>query len=162
MVIIIKILPFPLLEITIPSYAFENYFDLDKMTRAFMQHLTSERLQINSQTLRSLGTIGVSMSKKHRVSTHVLPTSATMIGVCMTVINLVQLTEAQRGNTRADELLAIDSVLFMVSAFCSYISMRCTEDDKLGIRYEKFADIAFISGLFLMTIAGVLITYQLV
>jgi multisubunit Na+/H+ antiporter MnhF subunit len=100
------------------------------------------------------------MVKKRRVSTHVLPTSATMIGVCMTVINLVQLTEVHRGNTRADEVLAVDSLFFMLSAFCSYISMRRDDLDPVGIGYEKVADIAFILGL--LTIAGVLITYQLV
>ncbi len=101
-------------------------------------------------------------NQKRRISNHILPTSATMIGVCMTVINIVKLVESQSGNSHADEFLAVDSVFFMISAVASYVSMRREETNRFGGYFERVADVAFILGLVVMTIVGVLITYEFI
>lgn len=62
---------------------------------------------------------------------------------------------------RVDQLLAVDSAIFMISAGFSYFSIRHGEDEKLSSRYEKIADLAFMQGLVLMTITGVLLAYEL-
>ncbi len=93
------------------------------------------------------------------LSSHVLPTSATMVGVCMTVIGLVKLFEGSKGASHIDEVLAIDSVLFLFSAMFSYLSVRTP---KKTARLESLADTLFMVGLAMMTITGVLFAFELV
>ena len=43
---------------------------------------------------------------KTNLSAHILPTSATMVGVCMTVISIVKLIGPKMALGRVDQLLA--------------------------------------------------------
>ncbi len=58
------------------------------------------------------------------VARHILPVSATMVGVCMTVISVVQLIPKSRVSSLVDATLALDNLLFLVSAGLSYYSIR--------------------------------------
>lgn len=98
---------------------------------------------------------------KTNLSAHILPTSATMVGVCMTVISIVKLIGPKMALGRVDQLLAFDSAIFMASAGFSYFSIRYGEDDKHYSWFEKAADIAFMQGLVLMTVTGFLLAYEL-
>lgn len=93
-----------------------------------------------------------------RIANHILPTAATMTGVCVTIISIVRLTETRRHiSTVIDNLLAINSLFFLISCFLSYLSMRSwPRADKL----EKYADIFFLAGLFLMVIGGFLLAWE--
>ena len=93
------------------------------------------------------------------LSSHILPTSATMLGVCMTVIGIVKVVEAGRGNSHIDELFAIDGILFMLSAAFSYLSIRSRRQ---GARLESIADTLFMVGIGLMGIIGVVFAFELV
>jgi len=98
------------------------------------------------------------MSIDNAISKHILPTSATMVGVCMTVISILKLS-AKSSNTWADEILAVDSLLFIMSAIFSYVSIR----NQLGeSKYEDWADKIFIFGLVVMTFACFIVVFTVV
>lgn len=86
------------------------------------------------------------------LSYEILPASSTMIGVCVTVITLVKITNFAT-KTYAEELLAFDTFLFIFAGFLSYISISRTNNIKL----ELVADISFLLGMFIMVLVGVLL-----
>lgn len=93
-----------------------------------------------------------------KVSSYILPTSATMVGVSMTVLSLAKVVETQTRAGRIDELMALDSVIFLVSAFCSYLALR---SERESIRLERIADRLFMFGLTVMVGAAVLFALEL-
>ena len=93
------------------------------------------------------------------LSNHILPTAATMVGVCMTVISIVKLIQVSTGESWLDEILTLDTLLFLASAFCSYLSIR---KQQLGSRLERIADAAFMLGLGLMALSTILLTFKLI
>lgn len=97
-------------------------------------------------------------SRQANVTHHILPTSATMIGVCMTVISIVRLLHIGAAATWIDKLLAIDSLIFLASAAFSYCSMR----NGAFARYEKHADLSFMIALLGMTICALLLAFELI
>lgn len=92
------------------------------------------------------------------VSYHILPVAATMVGVCMTVISLVQLVPKNAISSWADEILAIDALIFLTSAFLSYWTLR---HDKTAAKLESIADWLFLIGLSVMGFVSVLIAFDL-
>lgn len=96
------------------------------------------------------------------ISEHILPNSSMMIGVCMTVISIVKLIGLHKDRHKIAEFLAIDSLLFMISAILSYMSMRYEGVEKTSIFAEKIADVFFMFGLFGMTLVDFLLAYEIV
>ena len=90
----------------------------------------------------------------NRLSSHILPTSATMVGVCMMVISVVNLSTVQIRQGVIDELLAVDAVVFLASVIASYMSLR-RRDARQADELERVADRLFIAGMILMVGAGV-------
>lgn len=88
------------------------------------------------------------------LSSHILPTSATMVGVCMTVLSIGRLTNAGRLGVLIDKLLAADALLFLFSAVLSFLSIRVTRRAR---RMEGWAEILFLLGLILITLAAIMI-----
>jgi hypothetical protein len=95
----------------------------------------------------------------NKLSSHILPTSSTMVGVCMTAVTLVKLGETTTMLTRVDELMAFDGLLFLVSAFLSYMAIRTTT--RLAIGLERMADAVFMLGLCLTVVASFLLAYSI-
>ncbi len=89
---------------------------------------------------------------------HILPTSATMVGVCMTVVSIIQLLHLGHFATLVDRFLAIDSLLFLLSAVLSYLSLRRRPAETL----EAHADLAFMTGLTIMAACSVLLAFSLI
>lgn len=98
------------------------------------------------------------MSSENTISKHILPTSATMVGVCMTVISILKIS-AGNSNSWADEILAIDSLFFIASALLSYVSIR---NGLEANKYEDWADRIFIFGLVVMTLACFIVVFTVV
>ncbi len=90
--------------------------------------------------------------QKEALSYHILLTASTMIGVCVTVITIFKVTTFHL-KTYADELLGLDTLLFSVSFFLSYISIKQGNDKKL----EFIADNLFIIAMSIMVVVGLLI-----
>ncbi|MDD5240442.1 MAG: hypothetical protein PHG47_01840 [Sulfuricella sp.] len=92
------------------------------------------------------------------LSGHILPTSATMVGVCMTVISIVKLSHVGVAGVLIDKILAFDSLLFLSSAIFSYLSLRV---ERNAVRMEGFADNFFMVGLVFMTAAAFVLSFEL-
>lgn len=88
------------------------------------------------------------------LSSHILPTAATMVGVCMTVLSIGRLSQSGRLGIFIDKLLAADAVILLVSAVLSFMSIRATERAR---HLETWAEEMFLLGLILITLTTVLI-----
>jgi hypothetical protein len=86
------------------------------------------------------------------LSAHILPTSATMIGVCMTVLTIGHLGAGSSWRMVIDKLLAVDALIFLASALLSFISMKSV---KSGRSFETRAEMVFITGLSLLAFGAV-------
>lgn len=90
------------------------------------------------------------------LSAHILPTSATMIGVCMTVLSIGHLGPGGEWRFLIDKLLAVDALLFLASALLSFMSMRSRRSKA---RLEVRAELVFISGLGLLALGAVVLAF---
>lgn len=96
--------------------------------------------------------------KESRLADHILPSSATMIGVCMTVISVAHLIPRQSISRHVHEMLAFDSLLFLGSAMLSYFSIR---RPMMAEKFERMADVIFLLGLAVMVVVGFVIAFEL-
>ncbi len=92
------------------------------------------------------------------LSTHILPTSATMVGVCMTVLSIGHLGPGGEARLVIDKMLAVDALVFLSSALLSFISMRSGDAQS---RYEAHAELVFITGLGLLAIGAVVLAFAI-
>jgi hypothetical protein len=96
------------------------------------------------------------------ISIHIFDTSATMVGVCLTVIGLFRLIlQLKSISTWADDLLLIDAMLFLGACGLAYWALR-TRSARRRHFTEKIADVIFLLALTLMTLICALITYAFV
>jgi len=98
------------------------------------------------------------MAEHKELSQHILPNSAQLVGVCITVISLVKVLHIGQMGALLDKLLAIDVVLFTVSAALSYSAMRGIKSAIL----EKYADQFFMLGLFELAACAVLLSFEII
>ena len=100
------------------------------------------------------------MRNPNNLSGNILPTSGAMLGVCMTVISIVKLTQANRGIAYwVDDLLALDALIFLASSIFSYLSIR---SNSKKVYFEDIADKFFMLALICMGAAVLLLTYEIV
>ena len=96
------------------------------------------------------------------LSEHIFSVSAGMVGVCITVIGLFRLvSRSAHVDSIADNLLAIDALVFLASCFLSYLALRARAETHVK-RFEQIADYAFLAGLSMVSIVGVLIAYEVI
>lgn len=93
---------------------------------------------------------------ERRLSAHILPTSATMIGVCMTVLSIGHLGPGGEFRMVVDKLLAVDAVVFLVSALLSFTAMRV---EGAGRTLEVHAELIFTGGLVLLALVAVVLAF---
>jgi Kef-type K+ transport system membrane component KefB len=92
---------------------------------------------------------------------HIFTVSSAMVGVCLTVIGLVRVViTLGRADTLADDFLAGDALLFLVSCLLSYWALRSRSVRRMH-RLEKVADAIFIIAMIGMVIICALITYNI-
>jgi multisubunit Na+/H+ antiporter MnhF subunit len=100
------------------------------------------------------------MRQDNNLSGHILPTSGAMLGVCMTVISIVKLTQSNRGFASwVDDVLALDALIFLTSSIFSYLSIRSKSKK---VYFEDIADKMFMLALILMGASVLLLTYEIV
>jgi uncharacterized membrane protein YqjE len=92
---------------------------------------------------------------------HIFTVSSAMVGVCLTVIGLVRVViTLGKADTLADDLLAADALLFLLSCLLSYAALRSRGFRRMH-RIERAADATFILAMLVMvTICGFL-TYAI-
>ncbi|MCE4224395.1 hypothetical protein HCU64_11585 [Methylobacterium sp. C25] len=96
------------------------------------------------------------------LSQHILPSAATMIGVCTTLVGLVKIIEARVGPSHVDEYAALTALLFLASSGASYLSMRWPTESRLSTKLEAAADVCFVLGLVSLSVISVLFAYEAV
>ena len=93
-------------------------------------------------------------NKSRDIASSIFNGSTTMIGVCITVIALFRVVKISM-KTYADEVLGIDTFLFIISALLSYLTLR---NNQLT-RTERWADAIFFAGMLIMVIVGIIIVF---
>jgi len=99
------------------------------------------------------------VNDKNDNSPHILNTSSNLLGLCFIVLTSLKVLKL-KGATVIDELTAIAILFFMTSSIFSFLSMRST--NSLSTRYEKIADIIFLSGLFFLFITTMFIAFDII
>ena len=82
-----------------------------------------------------------------------------MVGVCITVISIVKSMNPDMINYLIDKFLAVDSVLFMLSAVLSFWSIR---SERSASSLERGAEIIFLIGLVVMTLITVVFSFEII
>jgi hypothetical protein len=81
---------------------------------------------------------------KQDICIHIFTVSSAMVGVCLTVIGLIRVViTLGTADTLADDFLAGDALLFLISCLLSYWALRCRSLHRMH-RLEKIADGIFI------------------
>ena len=98
--------------------------------------------------------------ESRELSVHILPSAATMTGVCTTLIGLVKVVEGRIGPSHVNEYVGLVSLLFVISAITSYFSLRYASGPRASARFERIADISFMIGLLSLVVIALLFAYE--
>ncbi len=90
---------------------------------------------------------------------HILSTSATMLGVCMTVLSLSKLNDDRFSFWVIDKLMALAALMFLASCLCSFHSMRRFDISSIASRFERLAEGVFVAGLIMLAIGAVILAF---
>jgi Kef-type K+ transport system membrane component KefB len=92
---------------------------------------------------------------------HIFTVSSAMVGVCLTVIGLIRVViTLGTADTLADDFLAGDVMLFLISCLLAYWALRSRSVRRMH-RLERIADGIFIFAMIGMVIICALITYTI-
>ena len=84
-----------------------------------------------------------------------------MVGVCLTVIGLIRVViTLGTADTLADDCLAMNALLFLISCLLSYWALRSRGWRRMH-RLERLADGIFIFAMIGMVVVCTLITYTI-
>jgi len=89
--------------------------------------------------------------RNSNLSNHILYVSATMAGVCMTMLSIIQLIPKEVVSRWVDDALSLDSMVFLASTLLSYWALR---HELVSEKYEKAADLVFLAGMILLVMTG--------
>ncbi|QRY77916.1 hypothetical protein JVX91_20250 [Pseudomonas sp. PDNC002] len=93
------------------------------------------------------------------ICVHIFSVSATMVGVCLTVIGIIRvILTLRQEDLIIDDLVAINMMFYLVSAFCSYWSLR-THRTRRGQRMANIADTVFLVALTFTAVNAGIITW---
>ncbi len=99
---------------------------------------------------------------ERRLSHHILPSAATMLGVCVTLVGLVKVVEVRAGPSHVDEYAGLASILFLLSATASYVAIRHASEGPWSRRFERLADQCFMVGLLAVSAIAVFFAYEII
>lgn len=98
--------------------------------------------------------------QEENIAIHIFSVSAAMIGACLTMIGLLNITYSlKKIESLGDELVALDAILFLASCIVSYIAMK-TKLRRRRYLLEKTADVIFLAALLTIALACILIARQ--
>jgi len=104
-------------------------------------------------------TFGLKVSTGMNKSSHILSTSSNLLGLCFIVLTSLKVLKLQE-STIIDEITGIAAIGFMSSAILSFLSIR-SGNDKATVRYENIAEFFFMTGLIIMFIITMIITFDI-
>lgn len=79
-----------------------------------------------------------------------------MIGVCLTALYISLLSPMGAQRMVMDKLLAVDTLVFLLSATLSFMSMRAR---RRRASYESYAEAIFIAGLGLLSLVALTLAF---
>lgn len=126
------------------------------LTRGQMVGSTRRSLAAPAATKAFTNRNGPLAGADRGLSAHILPTSATMIGVCLTALYISLLSPMGAQRMVIDKLLAVDTLVFLLSATLSFMSMRARTR---GAAYEASAEAIFLAGLGLLSLGAVVLAF---
>ena len=92
----------------------------------------------------------------------VLSVSCGMVGVCLTAIGLIGILKSlNKIETLVDDLLALATMIFMISTSLSFLGMR-TSVRSTWRSFGRVLDSVFCFGLVLVVVATVLLTWVVI
>ncbi len=95
------------------------------------------------------------------ITIHVFTVSATLVGVCLTVIGIFFMSRRlSHIKSFGEVLIAFDALLFLVSCFLSYAALRMRRIERRH-RQERFAEEVFFAALAFMVFICGFIIYEL-
>ena len=98
------------------------------------------------------------MMQERNNAPHILSTSGNLMGICFVVLSSLRALK-MNGQTFMDEFAAVATCLFMVSCLLSFLSMR-SKKVRQQLLYETAADYVFLSGLLVLCITTLFITFR--
>lgn len=109
---------------------------------------------------RILGSVtSTAESGRAQVSHHILPTSANLLGLCFLLLSLMKVTKASFA-TLIDECVGVAIIVFLAASIFSYMSIRTASER--ADRFERIADVIFLSGLGLLAIVAMIIVLEFI
>jgi hypothetical protein len=103
-----------------------------------------------------------SRASRRELAERIFSTSAQLVGVCLTVIGLFRVVfELKNIDSIADNLMAVDSLVFLGSCLLSYLALRSMKAER-SLALEQAADLVFLAGLGMMVVVGALVAYELI
>ncbi|WP_144282309.1 hypothetical protein [Chryseobacterium echinoideorum] len=97
------------------------------------------------------------MEKK---SGHILNASSNLLGFSLVIITSLKISKISY-STHLDEFAGIACLLFAFSCFFSFLSIRTTKD-QLRNRFETIADYLFLTALFCIVLAVIIVTMKII
>lgn len=93
---------------------------------------------------------------------HVFTVSATLVGVCLTVIGIIRHLGRALASHYGQELLALDAVLFLLCCILSFAALKISDHHKRTWLLANIADSMFIFALSLMAAICGFIVYEII
>lgn len=94
------------------------------------------------------------------VTIHILSVSATLVGVCLTVIGIFIMSKRlSHVKSFGEKLLAFDALFFLVACILSYTSLRMRRKKRQYL-VERIAEEVFLLGLVFMGFICFFIIYE--
>ncbi len=94
---------------------------------------------------------------KEHTTSHILNTSANLLGFCFIVLTSVKISKLEE-STYIDEGAAMAIIIFMCSCILSFIAMRNPNSNSRKL--ENTADLFFLFGLIVLFATTVLIVFN--
>ena len=94
------------------------------------------------------------------IAGHIFTTSSVMMGLCLTIISLMDGRNSKHLTTIVDDIVVVDALFFLTSCLVSYAALR-SRHMKHRHTVETIADIIFLIGMVGVGIACVLFVWTL-
>ena len=99
--------------------------------------------------------------REERLLERLLSTSASMTGVCVALLSVVQIiADSRKVQTLADDALAIDSLFFLLCCYLAIWALRTRRGDRARL-LSNAVDYLFLVGMTGLVVIGFLIVYTL-
>lgn len=91
---------------------------------------------------------------------HLLSTSGTMAGLCITGTTLFSTLRRTTGGTVVDDIFVISALLFLLCTYCVFWALR-TKHERTVVILTRISEVLFAVALTAMVSAGFIMTYTL-